>query len=49
MAKHNYKLEPNVSFSPDGKLVIFRSNMWGETHVFGVEVEKDAAGKQPAG
>ena len=49
MAKHNYKLEPNVSFSPDGKLVIFRSNMWGETHVFAVEVEKDASGKQPPG
>ncbi len=40
MAKHNYRLEPNVSFSPDRKLVIFRSNMLGDTYVFGVEVEK---------
>ena len=40
MSKHDYKLEPNVSFTPDGKLVIFRSNMFGETYVFGVEVEK---------
>jgi oligogalacturonide lyase len=38
MAKHNYRLEPNVSFSPDQKLVIFRSNMFGTTYVFAVEV-----------
>jgi oligogalacturonide lyase len=38
MAKHNYKLEPNVSFSPDQKYVIFRSNMFGPTYVFAVEV-----------
>jgi len=42
MSKHNYKLEPNVSFSPDQKMVIFRSNMFGPTYVFGVEVEKAA-------
>jgi oligogalacturonide lyase len=40
MAKHNYRLEPNVSFSPDEKWVIFRSNMFGETYAFAVEVEK---------
>ncbi|HEX3728192.1 MAG TPA: oligogalacturonate lyase family protein [Opitutaceae bacterium] len=40
MSKHNYRLEPNVSFSPDQKLVIFRSNMFGPTYVFGVEVAK---------
>ena len=38
MSKHNYKLEPNVSFSPDQKYVIFRSNMFGPTYVFAVEV-----------
>jgi oligogalacturonide lyase len=38
MAKHNYALEPNVSFTPDGGMVIFRSNMFGPTYVFGVEV-----------
>lgn len=42
MSKHNYKLEPNVSFTPDQKLVIFRSNMFGPTYVFGVEVAKAA-------
>jgi oligogalacturonide lyase len=40
MSKHNYKLEPNVRFSPDHKMVIFTSNMFGPSYVFGVEVEK---------
>jgi oligogalacturonide lyase len=38
MSKHQYKLEPNVSFSPDSRWVIFRSNMFGPTYVFAVEV-----------
>ncbi len=40
MAKHNYLLEPNPIFSPDNKLVFFRSNMLGPTYVFAVEVAK---------
>jgi oligogalacturonide lyase len=40
MSKHNYVLEPNVSFTPDGKMIIFRSNMFGPTYVFGVEIQK---------
>jgi oligogalacturonide lyase len=40
MSKHNYRLEPNVSFTPDRKWVVFRSNMFGPTYVFAVEVEK---------
>jgi oligogalacturonide lyase len=32
-------LEPNVRFSPDKKLVIFTSNMFGPSYVFGVEFE----------
>jgi oligogalacturonide lyase len=43
MSKHNYKLEPNVSFSPDQKYVIFRSNLFGPTYVFAVEVAPAAA------
>jgi len=43
MSKHNYRLEPNVSFSPDQKWVVFRSNMFGPTYVFAVEVAKTAA------
>jgi oligogalacturonide lyase len=40
MSKHKYTLEPNVRFSPDAKWVMFRSNMFGATYVFAVEVEK---------
>ncbi|MGA3237108.1 MAG: oligogalacturonate lyase family protein [Bryobacteraceae bacterium] len=40
MAKHQYKLEPNVSFTPDQKWVVFRSNMFGATYAFAVEIEK---------
>ncbi len=40
MAKHNYRLEPNVSFTPDQKWVVFRSNMFGPTYAFAVEVAK---------
>lgn len=40
MSRHQYRLEPNVSFTPDGKWVVFRSNMFGPTYVFAVEVAK---------
>jgi oligogalacturonide lyase len=40
MSKHKYALEPNVRFSPDAKWVMFRSNMFGATYVFAVEVAK---------
>jgi oligogalacturonide lyase len=40
LAKHNYSLEPNVSFTPDGKWIVFRSNMHGPTHVYAVEVNQ---------
>ena len=40
MSKHDYTLEPNVNFTPDGKWIVFRSNMFGPTHVFAVEVAK---------
>ena len=43
MSKHQYRLEPNVSFTPDQKWVVFRSNMFGETYVFAVEVAKAGA------
>ena len=44
MAKHTYRLEPNVTFSPDMKYIIFRSNMFGPTHVFAVEIAKAQKG-----
>jgi len=43
LAKHNYRLEPNVTFTPDGKRIVFRSNMHGDTHVYAVDVAKGGA------
>ncbi len=40
LSKHDYSLEPNVTFTPDGKWLVFRSNMHGERHVYAVEVAK---------
>jgi oligogalacturonide lyase len=40
LSKHDYGLEPNVTFTPDMKWIVFRSNMFGPTHVFAVELEK---------
>ena len=40
MNRHNYKLEPNVTFSPDQKWIIFRSNLHGGTQVYAVEIAK---------
>ncbi len=41
LADHDYKLEPNVHFSPDMKWIIFRSNMHGASHIYAVEIEKN--------
>jgi oligogalacturonide lyase len=43
LAKHNYHLEPNVHFSPDGKWLIFRANFEGENQVYAVEIAKAAS------
>jgi oligogalacturonide lyase len=40
LSRHNYELEPNVNFTPDGKWIVFRSNMHGEWHVYAVEVTR---------
>ena len=40
MKHHNYKLEPNVHFSPDGKWIIFRANFEGHSDIYAVEIEK---------
>lgn len=40
LAKHDYTLEPNATFTPDGKWIVFRSNMLGPTHVYAVEIKK---------
>ena len=38
MKKHQYKLEPNVHFSPDNKWIIFRANFEGTENVYAVEI-----------
>jgi|SRR5436190_12587746 len=40
MKHHQYKLEPNVHFSPDDKWIIFRANFEGVSHVYAVEVKR---------
>jgi oligogalacturonide lyase len=39
MKNHQYKLEPNVHFSPDGKWIIFRANFEGIENVYAVEIK----------
>ena len=45
MSRHQYRLEPNPSFTPNQKWVVFRSNMFGPVYVFAVEVGKAAVSK----
>jgi hypothetical protein len=46
LSKHDYRLEPNVTITPDNKWVVFRSNMHGRTHVYAVEVAKSDRGQR---
>jgi oligogalacturonide lyase len=47
LSRHNYRLEPNVVFTPDGKWIVFRSNMHGVTHTYAVEVTKAGISAEP--
>ena len=40
MGKHDYDLEPNVQFTPDGKQIVFRANFDGVAQVYAVELAK---------
>lgn len=42
MRRHDYRLEPNMTFTPDAKWVVFRGNFEGATHIYAVEVAKPA-------
>jgi oligogalacturonide lyase len=44
MSKHNYRLEPNPSFTPDMKYIVFRSNIFGPDYAFAVELAKAPVG-----
>lgn len=46
MKANNYKVEPNVRFSPDRKSIIFTSNMFGPSYIFAVQVASSRAAKQ---
>jgi oligogalacturonide lyase len=40
LSRHDYRLEPNVTFTPDNKWIVFRANLHGRSHVYAVEVAK---------
>ena len=44
LSKHNYEkgggVEPNLTFTPDNKWIVFRANMQGALHVYAVEIAK---------
>ena len=40
LARHDYSLEPNVTFTPDQQWIVFRSNLYGPTHVYAVAVRR---------
>jgi oligogalacturonide lyase len=42
MSRHDYLLEPNVNFTPDGKWIVFRGNFDGNPQVYAVEVAKSS-------
>jgi oligogalacturonide lyase len=43
MSAHDYQLEPNLRFTPDGKWLVFASNMHGANHVYAVEANAPAS------
>jgi oligogalacturonide lyase len=40
MGRHDYALEPNATFTPDMKWLVFRSNMSETSHIYAVELKK---------
>ncbi len=40
LSKHDYRLEPNLTFTPDNKWIVFRSNIQGGSQVYAVELAK---------
>jgi oligogalacturonide lyase len=40
LSRHDYSLEPNGMFTPDGKWLVFRSNFRGPIQVYAVEIAK---------
>ena len=46
LSKHNYDLEPNVNFTPDGRWIVFQASMQGARHVYAVEVAKTGSRRE---
>jgi oligogalacturonide lyase len=44
LSRHDYGLEPNVNFTPDGKWIVFQATIHGAPHVYAVEVAKRGGG-----
>jgi oligogalacturonide lyase len=40
LSEHDYSIEPNGQFTPDGKWLVFRSNLHGAIQVYAVEIAK---------
>ena len=40
---HDYRLEPNAMFTPDGRRLVFRANFHGEIHVYAVDLAPASA------
>jgi oligogalacturonide lyase len=40
LSRHDYQLEPNVDFTPDGKWIVFQATIHGAPQVYAVEVAK---------
>ncbi len=40
LSHHDYTLVPNVTFTPEGHWIVFRSNMHGPSHVYAIELTK---------
>jgi len=40
MSRHDYALEPNATFTPDMKWIVFRSNLSGVNQVYAVELKR---------
>ncbi|WP_128254057.1 oligogalacturonate lyase family protein [Falsirhodobacter deserti] len=38
LRNHDYRVEPNIQFSPDNRWLVFRSNMHGPIHVYAVDL-----------
>lgn len=48
LRQHDYSLEPNGNFTPDGKWIVFRSNLRGPIQVYAVEVAKTQPAPAPS-